>query len=91
MFSYKTLASDALSSGVIVIADNKLTDLFHICFKLFITYFLMCIILKYIDLQIENNSFILKSDNLINVPIEYKYLKLIFFPVNLRYNVYHCV
>ena len=63
MFSYKTLASDALILGIIVIADNKPTDLFYMLYKLFITYFLMHIILKYIEIQIENYSFILKSDN----------------------------
>ena len=55
MFSYKVLASSALIQGIIVIADNKSIY--------FITYILMLIILKYIEIQIENNSFTFKRHN----------------------------
>ena len=54
MFTYKFLASGALILGIIVIADNKPMDV------VFITYFLKRILLKYIEIQIENNSFTFK-------------------------------
>ena len=61
MFSYKSLAPGALILGILVIANNKPMNLCYRCYNLFITYFIMPIILKYIDIQIENNSSHLKE------------------------------
>ena len=56
---FKSLASDALILATIVMADYTPMDLCYICYKyiviVFITYILMQIILKYIEIQIENN------------------------------------
>ena len=51
----------------------------------------MRIILKYVEIQKENSNFTFKWDNLIYVPIKYKYSKPMFSTVKLTYNVYHCV
>ena len=93
MFSYKSLTSGALILAIIVIADIKPMDLCYRCINIFfyITYFLMRIIKKYIEIQIENNSFIFKWNILIYVPLKYKYSKSICIQVNLTYNAYHCV
>ena len=87
MFSYKSLASGALILGIIGIADNKPMDLCYRCYiySFFITYFQMRIILKGIEIQIENNTFTFKQDNLTNVPIKYKFSKPIFIQFNLTY------
>ena len=63
MFSYKSLASGAVILGIIVIATNKPVNLCYRCYiyNSFITYFLMPLILKYIDIQIENNSSLLNE------------------------------
>ena len=51
MFSYKSLAFGALVLVITVIADNKPMELCYLCYITFlITYFLMPIILKYIDI-----------------------------------------
>ena len=51
MFSYYFLASGALVLVSTVIADSKPMDLCYRCYIIFlITYFLMPIILKYIDI-----------------------------------------
>ena len=52
MFSYKSLASGALVLVITVIADNKPLELCYLCYYItfVITYFLMPIILKYIDI-----------------------------------------
>ena len=42
----------------------------------FLTYFLIPIILKYIERDIENNSLTFKQDNLINVPVTWGYSKV---------------
>ena len=84
--------SCALILGVIVIADSKLwacvtdviTNFYHIFSNVYNTKI-------YRKIQIENNSFKFKRDNLINFPVKCKYSKLIFIHVNLTYNVYHCV
>ena len=51
----------------------------------------MRVILKYIEIQIENNSFTFKWDDLTHDPVEYRYSKLIFIQIDLPYNVYYCV
>ena len=58
MFLNKSLASGALILCIIVIVDNKHIDLCYRCYikSISITYFLMPIILEYIEIQIENNS-----------------------------------
>ena len=57
MFSYWSLASGALvlllQSLLITSSWNCVTD---VIYNLFITYFLMPVILKYIDIFLENNS-----------------------------------
>ena len=53
MFSYLSLASGALVLVITVIADNKPMELCYLCYiyiTFLITYFLMPIILKYIDI-----------------------------------------
>ena len=51
IFSYYFLASGALVLVSTVIADNKPMELCYRCYIIFlITYFLMPIILKYIDI-----------------------------------------
>ena len=65
MFSYKSLTSGVLSLGIIVIATNKPMELCYRCYIYsFITYFQMPIILKYIDIQIENNIQLLTNEPL---------------------------
>ena len=58
MFFYTFIASGALILLIIDIADNKPMYLCYRCFiyYLFITYYLMPIILKYIDIQTEING-----------------------------------
>ena len=60
MFSNISLVSSALIFAIIVIADNKPMDLCYRCYKYFIIYILMRIMLKYIEIQVEINSFIFK-------------------------------
>ena len=51
MFSYLSLASGALVLVVTVVADNKPMELCYLLYITFLfTYFLMPIILKYIDI-----------------------------------------
>ena len=53
MFSYKSLASGAFFLEMIVIADNKPMIFCYRCYKnTFFIYFLIRIILKYIEIQI---------------------------------------
>ena len=89
IFFYKSLASGALILEIMIIADNKPMDFCYVCY--FFTYFLIRSILKYIEIQIENNSFIFKQNSLISVPVKCKYSKLIFIQFNLKFNVYYCV
>ena len=60
VFSYKSIASGALVLVIIVIADYKphglVLQMLHVFIIFFITYFLMSIILIYLDIKIENNS-----------------------------------
>ena len=50
---YESLASGAFILGIVVIVDSKPTDLCYRCYNnIFNTYFLMCIILKYIKILI---------------------------------------
>ena len=51
MLFYWSLASSALVLVIIVIADNKPMELCYGCYLyIFFTYFLMPIILKYVDI-----------------------------------------
>ena len=61
---------ESLYKFLIISPWTCVTDVIN---KLFIPYFLMRIILKYIGIQIENNSLTYKRYNLINVPVKCKY------------------
>ena len=51
--TYKSLTSGAFILGIVVIVDSKPMNLCYRCYNdIFDTYFLMCIILKYIEILI---------------------------------------
>ena len=51
--TYESLASGAFILGIVVIDDRKPMNLCYRCYNnIFNTYFLMCIILKYIEILI---------------------------------------
>ena len=51
--TYESLASGAFILGIVVIVDSKPMNLCYRCYdNIFNTYFLMCIILKYIEILI---------------------------------------
>ena len=51
--TYESLASGAFILGIVVIVDSKPMNLCYRCYNnIFNTYFLMCIILKYIGILI---------------------------------------
>ena len=54
--TFESLAADAFILVIVVIVDSKPINLCYRCYNnIFNTYFLMCIILKYIEILIYNN------------------------------------